>query len=764
MLTEYVDALRRYLTTVDRDQPAYYPITFRPRSMGARQQLQESPRLPIEDVVTSGRNSAIVGPPGCGKSRALRQLAANLALSCLSNHSSNAPVPLYLPLRYCSSKLDFDELDWQEVFLAPMKRTLGEFGLIIRSSDYLRELIRGRKPVLLVDGLNELSQRSIRPFLRLVSNIASRHSVVLSSRVREYPTERADYDAYEVNPLNFPEDVVSFVARLEQCFSLRDGDRQRLLNACNESPVLQNLSSNPYLLTQMCRAISIRSIQFPRDRSALIELIGRQMISSTPLDVTRLENALSALAHSMHFEHHVLTLPAENALSLVSRDRAEAEELLLGLQQAKLLIRHSEVSPGRSTLADSALEFSHQVFQEYYAGRALFDSVQQSRSRHKRAIRACMSSTWAWAPISVSIACRARQDETGALGLAAWLARRSPHLGALALSEVPVPVHTPARELDKLLNSSIAGMQQLIRFWAFFLPHWYKWLPLIIVVTGVFGLHCVHHLHGMFTPPQLTSQNKPVLIMVSIGVLLTVPVLYFRSLHWIYAFLDERVFDRFVSRPLASLEQLQFRGGGNVLSNLRKRARGDPYMGYRMRSWICSTATATIGAPQEAGPNTLRVELADGSVLLLYGRPAHEQLLTVVDSLRKRSLTTAQRRKIVEWLIAELHILSRDDSLHSQITSVLCEHLEREAAGSLRRMIRKELKRYRAPSLTHVRWRLAAGLLGLAALVSLTVALASSSSPTGIDRALGLVGSIGSLLGLPAFVRWMTKKRTPKGT
>lgn len=757
----YLSAVKAYLQSVLSDEPPYFPLSFQPRSVYARDLFAAIPSLSLDEVVRSHRASSIIGPPGSGKTRALRDLAWTYCLDAQrglqAKRTAGVAMPVYVPLRHFCTSLEKNPSTWQELILPPVNNALSQHGCEFASLQEFVTFLGGHYFILFLDGLNELSGGDARIFLDIVSSISLNCRIVISSRIREYPSERVDYPVYQVRPLEFPKQVKSFIRTVGNHYGLSLSEGRKVYKACERSPILRQLATNPYLLCQLCFAASLHSGSLPKGKAALLRFIERSMIQNQGrIRLVDAELALCRLAFNMH-QSRVLSITVSEAISCLNQlgvQQLYPKDLIKKMTEARLLFQRRATSDSLNDTDQDILEYSHQIFQEFFAGTYVLQNklkpclaLPQAQKKLKSTVLSHARSLWDWEVLSIAVASLAEFDFDSALRTIQLTCRRNCCLAALILSEVPDPqLNEDDERLTLLRQSVLKKLEGRLKIWAFVLPHLYKWLPLLTVMPVFIGLLILVRIPESRplgeilanTPWGITLQ---LLFACVLG--LCISAAYFRFLRLVYSYLDEIIFDKVVRQLIASLEVLRHHGGEERLRELYLRTECNPYMGDRMRSWLSSAAPIPMGRiPYVLAhlPRGLRLAL----IHKLADSPREDSVPQLLRLLSDLKAPERERDAVVGALNRILRKLGRDDLLFKHIIDSLCQHLRVEPSEKLKKKIRHvieqpgtdeiipdiwEFLREFLRKIRVIKWQ----LVGLLVLVALAVFVSTPRTPAFID-------------------------------
>jgi len=645
-------------------------------------------------------------------------------------------------------------MTWADLFVVPLNYTLKESDCHFRTGEELARMLNGRDLVMLIDGLNEISKHELLKVLNVLDTSPARAHVVLTSRIREYPTEYSNYAVYDIPPLSFPNEVQGFLTNMLAPPQTRQIVSSRILQVCEHNRVLRQLATNPYMLSQLFQ-VARKGLPLPDDRTSLLELVADNMVRDQPLDQVMVATLLSDLADEMQFEREILKLSVE---AIVSRPRSSVNDperltnMLARLIDVRLLVRSSKPShpDQRELQRNDEIGFHHQVFQEYFAGVHLYKHQLRSGTvgSARSAIRRRAKSRWNWQAICTAFVLLTRDGEQPARQITDWLVRKRPNLAALILSEIPESIAS----LDYSLQFNerlVKRLKRKVVFWALWIPHCYNWLPALLIgvmLSAIWSVRRVADPAGLSANMLYPGKGLPALVALA----LLLPTTYMILLTAVYKWLDDMLFDRLVHPSLASLELLRFRGGRETLRDLRMRAVANPFISERMKSWIVSSPMIPLVDVHERhtlewirGLPETRKDITDDWVALLF------------DRLHDEATNETERLLVVEALTAALRILGSDEAIHIKIRDGLRNYLKHGAKGRVRRRVAAALETdERAASLwrhvIHRQWRDPAIWIFIGGAIAFVCATYFSLPRMleFISGALVVVGALHSIIGV----------------
>jgi len=353
-------------------------------------------QLPIGKLLTKAAHIAILASPGGGKSTLLKRLATAYAFpERRTEIDDNLPahdwLPLFLRCRELQDKVKLPILNILEEIPNRVDMRVEEslaFGQI------MREALQAGQVLLLVDGLDEISQEKDR--VTFANNLRSflitfpQTALVVTSREAGFRlvagtiasvclyTRLATFSEEDVQNL-----CVRWLTEVETDTPLIRQGALKLAEDIWESERIRALAVNPLLLTTLL--VVKRWIgELPRNRAALYGVAVQVLVRTwnvegyEPLDEQETLAQLSYVACAM-MEQGIQQIPYNALLKLLNEARVELEAELqfARVSPAKFIERVESRSSllmqtGR-VLEDGELqpvyEFRHLTFQEYSAAR-----------------------------------------------------------------------------------------------------------------------------------------------------------------------------------------------------------------------------------------------------------------------------------------------------------------------------------------------------------------------------------------------------------
>jgi formylglycine-generating enzyme required for sulfatase activity len=376
---------------------------------------QDKEPLSALAAIERSRLVVLLGAPGAGKSTFAKKICGWLARAHQEGIApppgvSRELIPVYLVLRDFGHALrihDFEKMspDQQRVvmlqaFKEQLKQELSRLDAV-EYLDYLLQVLRKGNCLLVLDGLDEVPydlRARVRQLVGAIIEAYSPQRMIITCRVRSYSgsVEIPGFVPYTLSPFD-EEKITRFAQAWYQAFKQHYSEaqlqeRQDDLSRAALSPLLQDLSSNPMLLTVMA-IIHQEDVHLPPERVKLyqraVELLLRrwqkhktgELAPSDRLeaflnDSQRIYPAIERLAFEAHRAPRKDQLDApellrKDALDLLERNECKCEdqyplahEFLDYIDQRSGLLAGKGEAPG----VPASYSFPHRTFQEYLAG------------------------------------------------------------------------------------------------------------------------------------------------------------------------------------------------------------------------------------------------------------------------------------------------------------------------------------------------------------------------------------------------------------
>jgi HEAT repeat protein len=381
--------------------------------------LQEEPalveRVAVGDRLRTSRRLVILGDPGSGKSTLVRWIATAYLLRLNRDPDwESLPDVRTLPeedwLPVVIRCRDLDAACLHGALDDILQHTLRKSEMSVPEAEGLRLLLRerllGGRALLLIDGLDEITDPMVRArFCEQIEQItiAYPHAPILvTSRIVGYREmgQRIGREFEHATVADFSREEKDEFARrwidLTELPERRDTAARELIRDIHSSDRIERLTGNPMLLTTL--ALVKRKVgKLPRRRAdlyweAVQVLLNWRSEVDVPIDHHEAVPQLEYVAYSM-CERGVQRLREDEIVSLLDRMRDEypqlhdvhrhsAREFLRLLERRTAIL----VEAGREShlgMMMPVFEFRHLTFQEYLAARALVDRCFPGHDRSR---------------------------------------------------------------------------------------------------------------------------------------------------------------------------------------------------------------------------------------------------------------------------------------------------------------------------------------------------------------------------------------------
>ncbi|WP_229456267.1 NACHT domain-containing NTPase [Nostoc sp. CHAB 5715] len=318
----------------------------------------------------------ILGKPGAGKTTFLKWLA----LQCNTGKLHRNCVPIFVTLK------EFAEADGKHTLTQFITQHWTECG-IENAQTTLEQILRAGRSLILLDGLDEVQERDGKRILNVIQQASRQfdaNQFVMTCRIaaKEYTFEQFT----EVEVADFDKQQIADFAH--KWFQHKDPTKAtEFPKALESQPGLQELATNPLLLTLLCLVYGERA-GFPANRSELykegLDVLlkkwdGKRNITRDEvykeLTLQRKEDLLSQVAFTAfergeyffkqkfveaEIQDYIRNLPNSNTDPEVLRLDSEAVLKSIEAQHGLLVER-----------ARGIYSFSHLTFQEYFMARQI---------------------------------------------------------------------------------------------------------------------------------------------------------------------------------------------------------------------------------------------------------------------------------------------------------------------------------------------------------------------------------------------------------
>jgi len=354
------------------------PLPMRVAEFRSQAAGQEAPAKELLEAVGDAHRTIILGEPGSGKTTALERLAwvtANASLTRTANGDhARLTLPLYARLADYQGEADL---------LPVLRRMLARSGIELTTDMGVRAVLQATDAhfVLLLDGLNELSQRHAAEGLHAIRRHMDefcKHTVHVTCRTADFDQPKAaaalpgEVQAWEVQPLadsirhwgdeQGESDVRAYLRR-----HLGENRGRRLYERLQADDRLRSLARLPLFLFMFKETAGDGQGDLPANRGELVRKFVRsdRLLHFVPQELhVRLERSLEALAWRMA-EAGTLEMDEEALLDELAAVRGRRdyslEEMRRHLQATGLLV----------ALGGERYRLLHQMVQEYGAAAHL---------------------------------------------------------------------------------------------------------------------------------------------------------------------------------------------------------------------------------------------------------------------------------------------------------------------------------------------------------------------------------------------------------
>jgi hypothetical protein len=344
------------------------------------------------------QRAVIVGNPGSGKSTLLQYLALDWA----EGHTARLPL-LFELWQYVNDRSP------GKTFLNFLERSARANWKFDRHQ--LHEHLLTQPSLVMFDGLDEiLDPQEYEAVVDEIANFATQQypkaKIIVTSRVIGYNPERlrgVNFQHFTLQEL----DKLQIEKFIDKWYELAMGEdpakerlQQRMKNAIDNSPAIQNLADNPLLLTMM--AILNRRESLPRDRAELYDQASRVLLHNWDVDHKKLGLPLDAIgrqekqamlrtiAYEMQSGANGLAgnLIDAGRLKTILKDYLNREGFKEPRETAERLI--AQLRSRNYILCDRGADtygFVHRTFLEYFCATEIVRQFEKERSRSLEQLR-----------------------------------------------------------------------------------------------------------------------------------------------------------------------------------------------------------------------------------------------------------------------------------------------------------------------------------------------------------------------------------------
>ncbi|ARV59579.1 transcriptional regulator [Nostocales cyanobacterium HT-58-2] len=337
-------------------------------------------RVPGIEAVERYDKLMIWGKPGSGKTTFLKWIATQ----CNSGKFLCNAVPIFIVLK------DFAETQGQPSLIEYITAQFEECGVV--EPQVAQMLLSAGRAILLLDGLDEVSQSHLKRVVKEICTIATRFYpsfIVMTCRIaaQEYTFEQFT----EVEVADFDDEQVSHFAT--KWFEGQDlAKAEHFVQKLQANQPLKELATHPLLLTLLCLVFEKRS-DFPPHCSEVydegLDLLLKKWDAKRGVERNQVDKLLrydkkgllsqiawTTFEHSEYFfkksaleqgiSHSIHILP-EDSIFLETL-QVDSEDILKSIEaQHGLLVER----------AKNIYSFSHIIFQKYFAARKIVTSPPQ---------------------------------------------------------------------------------------------------------------------------------------------------------------------------------------------------------------------------------------------------------------------------------------------------------------------------------------------------------------------------------------------------
>jgi predicted NACHT family NTPase len=335
-------------------------------------------RVPGLTAVEQHTRLMLVGKGGAGKTQFLHYLATQ----CAEGKFQPQRVPILIQLRHFATATEQSEQSEQPELLSYIAQSFGAFG-VENAAAKVAELLDQGEALLLLDGLDEVSDRAFAHVLTQIHNLSNRaisSCIVIACNIGARDRFLDGFTITEVVEFK-ASDIAKFVHAWFKSENLAKA--QRFVQLLESNKPARRLSTNPLMLKLLCQVFQENTI-LPTDRCELCagfihNLLKQPRKIKTGISLQRQMDLLSHLAFiyyaqdrdwishnelQQHIQHYTTYLFEPVLEQSPNPNPIINEKLLIDLLTTEhgLLSKHEEAE---------AYEFSHLFFQQYLVAREI---------------------------------------------------------------------------------------------------------------------------------------------------------------------------------------------------------------------------------------------------------------------------------------------------------------------------------------------------------------------------------------------------------
>jgi predicted NACHT family NTPase len=208
----------------------------------------------------------VLGKPGAGKTTFLKYLA----MQCIEGQFQAKQVPLFITLK------DFAEKPKQPDVLEYIAQQLSVCG-VADASVKAEQLLKQGRALMLLDGLDEVREEDTKRVLRQIREVSEQfhtNQFVITCRIaaKDFTFERFT----EVEVADFDEEQIAIFA--QNWFRFSDPMKaERFIHKLKENKPIQELATNPLLLTLLCLCLGKTQIFLHRHKQSSMSVNRRRI-------------------------------------------------------------------------------------------------------------------------------------------------------------------------------------------------------------------------------------------------------------------------------------------------------------------------------------------------------------------------------------------------------------------------------------------------------------------------------------------------------